>query len=71
MTKTEFIAYLREQVAVFGSQHRLAEHCGVADSYLSDVLTGRREPGQKLLDALGFRRVVTYERVREEAEEKE
>jgi hypothetical protein len=70
MTKTAFIAYLREQVAVFGSQQALAQHCGVAASYLSDVLTGKREPGQKLLDALGFRRVVHYERVSEPTEEK-
>lgn len=43
-----------------GSQKALAGALGVSESYLSDVILGRREPGDKLLDAMGLERVVTY-----------
>lgn len=44
------------QMAAFARQHQISR------GYLGDVLTGRREPGQKILDALGLERVVTYRR---------
>jgi transcriptional regulator with XRE-family HTH domain len=37
-----------------------AADLGVSSQYLSDVLHGRREPGPKILNALGLERVVTY-----------
>lgn len=43
----------------------LAKNLKLSPSYLSDVLLGRREPGPKLLAALGLRKVVSYERVPE------
>jgi transcriptional regulator with XRE-family HTH domain len=42
------------------TQKALAKQCGISEQYLSDVLLGRREPAEKLLEAVGFRRVVTY-----------
>lgn len=65
MTPDEFLRHLRQLARTYGSQKALAEHCGVNPSWLSDILRGRRDPGQKLLTALGFRRVVTYERLLE------
>lgn len=41
-------------------QKTAAKKLGVSPSYLSDVLTGRREPGKKMLNALGMKRVVRY-----------
>jgi hypothetical protein len=56
---------LREAIAVrvrlAGEQRILANACGVSPQYLCDVLSGRREPGAKLLKGLGYRRVVIYE----------
>jgi hypothetical protein len=61
-------AALRERirlvVAAAGSQDVSAKRLGISPQYLCDVLKGRREPGTKLLDALGYRRVVMYEQVR-------
>lgn len=47
-----------------GSQVALAQEMGVSPTYLGDVIHGRKEPGKKILDALGLKRVVTYERIR-------
>lgn len=38
----------------------LARELEVSSAYLSDVMNGNREPGPKILDALGLERVVTY-----------
>lgn len=33
---------------------------GLSPSYVGEVITGRREPGEKILAALGLERVVSY-----------
>lgn len=38
-----------------------AKRRGISPAYVTDVLHGRREPGKKICDALGFRRVIAYE----------
>jgi hypothetical protein len=43
----------------------VAYGCGVSPAYMSDILNGRREPGESVLRALGFRKVVRYERIPE------
>jgi transcriptional regulator with XRE-family HTH domain len=63
MTPEEFHRYLEQKVRTYGSQKALAEYCGVGQAYLSDVMRGNREPGFKIVAALGFRKVVTYERL--------
>ena len=65
MTLEEFLQYVRQLAREQGSQQALAAKCGINASWLSEILKGRRDPGKKLLDALGFRRVVTYERIGE------
>lgn len=43
------------------TQKELAEDLGVSLSYLNDYLHFRRDPGAKLLEGLGIRKVVMYE----------
>ncbi len=50
---------LRELVARLGSQHAAAQHLGVSDSYLSDLVGGRRDFSRRMLAKLGFKRTVT------------
>jgi transcriptional regulator with XRE-family HTH domain len=69
MTPEEFHRYLEQKVRTYGSQKALAEYCGVGQAYLSDVMRGNREPGVKIVAALGFKKVVTYERLIEGAGE--
>lgn len=48
------------------TQAAVAESMGVSASYLNDYLHFRREPGPKILEALGLRVVVGYERTGDE-----
>ena len=38
----------------------VAGELGISPAYLSDAMRGNREPGPKILDALGLERVVMY-----------
>jgi len=62
MNKTAFNAALAKFVKQAGSQTVAAKRLGVSGAYLSDVIHERREPGEKILSALGLKRVVNYER---------
>jgi transcriptional regulator with XRE-family HTH domain len=61
MNRTELDYYLHWLIGQAGSQKALAKNLGISAAYLSDVLHFRREPGKKLLDAIGIRAEVTYE----------
>ncbi len=61
ITQAEFVALLREQAKPNASAY--AQRIGIHQSYLSDVLNGRRDPGKSILKALGYERVVLYRRV--------
>ena len=43
-----------------GSQRAWARANGVSDAYVSDCLAGRREPGDSIARALGYRPVTMY-----------
>jgi len=64
VTKEALLAKLAQMVKRAGSQRGVAAMLGVSQAYLSDVLAGRREPGDKILTALNLKRVV---RIRYEA----
>jgi DNA-binding transcriptional regulator YdaS (Cro superfamily) len=51
-----------------GGQQAWAQAHGLSLAYVNDVLHGRRQPGKRICAALGFRRVVLYEPVRQENE---
>lgn len=56
---------LRWACSYAGSQKRVAEIAGVSPQYISDVLNGKREPGQAILTYLRLERVVSYREVEE------
>jgi hypothetical protein len=65
MTADEVRVLLREACRKAGSQSAWAEEHNVSGSYVSDLVHGRREPGDKVLAALGLERVaVTYRRLK-------
>lgn len=45
---------------VKGNQSAWAKANKISPAYVSDVIAGRREPGKKILSALGLERVVSY-----------
>ena len=62
LTKAQLLELVRSAVEAAGTQKALAERYGISEQYLTDVLRGRREPGEKLLSALGYERVILYQK---------
>ena len=55
-------ALLRRECEAAGGQAAWATSHGISAGYVSDVLSERREPGGRILAALGLVRVVDYQR---------
>jgi hypothetical protein len=68
MTPDEVRDILRQECERAGSQSAWAKEKSIGTAYVSDVITGRRDPGAKLLAALGLKRMVCYFRDRPEPE---
>ena len=47
LTQEEFLGLIRDDVETEGSQKALAAKLDVSETYLSDVLRGRRSAGNK------------------------
>jgi transcriptional regulator with XRE-family HTH domain len=54
ITEEEVRQRLREAIERAGSQQAYAAQIGVSNSYLSDVVNGRRLPGESILRPLGL-----------------
>lgn len=50
-----------ESNSTHSTMKELARRIGVSPQYLSDIIAKRREPGPKILKALGYTKVVAYE----------
>lgn len=61
LTQAEFVALLREQATP--NQKALAKRIGIRESYLSDVLSGKRDPGKTIQAAMGVELVKMYRKV--------
>lgn len=61
MDRTAVVNRIIALIAEHGSQDKAAKRLRLSPAYLSDVLNGRREPGDKMLSALKLKRVVQYE----------
>ncbi len=55
---------LKDAVRKAGSQKAFADSIGLSASYISDVLNFRREPGERLMDAVGWARSISYYKVK-------
>jgi len=60
MDEEDFRCWLIQRVRAIGSQRKAAEEWGIGKTFLCDVCRGRRRPGDKLLQVLGLKQVVTY-----------
>ena len=52
------VEMLRNRVTTRGDQKTLANEIGISQTYLCDLLAGRRAVAKKVLDYLGLERVV-------------
>ena len=64
MTADDVRAYLKRECEKAGGQAAWCREHDIAPGYAADVLSGRQEPGEAILKALGIERVVTYRRTR-------
>ena len=60
MTQGQLLKRLRELIAERGDQRKTASFLGISETYLSDVLAGRRSPGKKVLTKLGLEPSTVY-----------
>ena len=60
MTQKQVVQRVLDAIVQAGSQKALAARWGISTQYLNDVIRDRREPGAKVLDALGLQKVVEY-----------
>jgi len=68
MNKDEFISYIQSVInsKYAGLQAAFAQDNDLSAAYVNDVLRGRREPGKKILDAVGVERITVYKLKRED-----
>jgi hypothetical protein len=64
MTRDDVIAKLKKMTSTRGSKSGLAVDLGISPQFLGDVLAGRREPGTKLLSAMGLEKVIFYSKIK-------
>lgn len=62
--REDVIALLRKKQAGRPA-YQLAEELGITASYLSDLFLGKKNPGPKLLTALGLTQKTIYQEVRQ------
>lgn len=60
-TEDELREILQDAVIKAGSQQAFAGKAGISQQYLSDLIKGRRTPGDTVLKALGLRKTIYYE----------
>lgn len=64
LTECELRQVIRDMIGFEGENRVFAKDvatkCGVSKAYVSDVLNGRRGIADKLANALGYKRVVTF-----------
>lgn len=63
LDEKSLIAYLRDECNRAGSQKNWAQKAHVSTVYVSDVIHGRRAPGEAIYKALGYEKRVEYVRV--------
>lgn len=66
MDEDEVITLLRAEASKCASMTRYAKANGFTVQYLSDVFARKRQPGPRILEALGLRRQVKYVEVEPE-----
>lgn len=60
MNKEQVLSRLSKLCAEAGGQKAWAIANGVSQQYVNDVLAGRRDPGDAILNAMNIERVTSY-----------
>jgi hypothetical protein len=60
LTRDDLILLIRLEITKARSQRNLARQWDVSPAYITDLLRGLRDPGPKILQAMGLERVTLY-----------
>jgi hypothetical protein len=61
MTQEQMIAVIRRYIdKEFGTQRAAADYWDMSESYLSEILSGKKLPTQKILDDIGVEHLDKY-----------
>jgi len=58
LSMPDVLCALSAAVDAAGSQRAYARSIGVSQAYVGDILAGNRQPGDRVLAALGLRRIT-------------
>src|SRR5262245_603400 len=61
LTEIQFQSFLRSLSDSAGSMAELARRLNVSGQHLGSLVSGRKSPGEKVLNLLGAKRVILYE----------
>lgn len=59
---SEVIDDIQQLCNSLSTQKKVAELLGISEAYLTHLLRGHRQPGRKVLEKLGWQKVVGYKR---------
>ena len=61
MTTEQMISALKRHIdREFGTQKSAADYWGISESYLSEVLSGKKRPNAQILDDVGIEHLDKY-----------
>jgi plasmid maintenance system antidote protein VapI len=60
ITQEEIVNIIEEMVRTWGSQKAVADHLGISNAYMSDILAGARKVSNQVAGKLGYKRIVKY-----------
>jgi len=63
LTKVQVIERLKKSQGA-RTQSEFADELNIGQSYLSEVMSGRRDPGDAILNHLGLQKAVLYKAVK-------
>jgi plasmid maintenance system antidote protein VapI len=62
ITQAEILEIIKEMAKKWDTQKELAEHLGISNAYMSDILAGIRPVSGGVAQRIGYRRIVKYTR---------
>jgi plasmid maintenance system antidote protein VapI len=62
ITQEEILEIIKEMAKKWDTQKELAEHLGISNAYMSDIIAGIRPVSDGVARRLGYRRIVKYTR---------
>jgi plasmid maintenance system antidote protein VapI len=69
ITHDEILKIIKEMVSKWGTQKELADHLGISNAYLNDIIHEKQAVSDKVARRLGYKRIIKY--VQEPRKEKE